>query len=130
LRRAGRAAIIIYPQITARMKLIIAIIKPFKLEEVKAALAEINVEGMTVTEVKGFGRQKGHTEIYRGSEYTVDFLPKVKIEIVTSDELVTKAVDAIVKSAKTGKIGDGKVFVLGIEDAIRIRTDERGDAAI
>jgi len=112
------------------MKLIIAIIKPFKLEEVKAALAEINVEGMTVTEVKGFGRQKGHTEIYRGSEYTVDFLPKVKIEIVTSDELVTKAVDAIVKSAKTGKIGDGKVFVLGIEDAIRIRTDERGDAAI
>jgi len=112
------------------MKLIIAIIKPFKLEEVKAALAEINVEGMTVTEVKGFGRQKGHTEIYRGSEYTVDFLPKVKIEIVTTDDLVGKAVDAIVKSAKTGKIGDGKVFVLPIGDAIRIRTDERGDAAI
>ncbi|MCR6657512.1 MAG: P-II family nitrogen regulator [Opitutus sp.] len=112
------------------MKLIIAIIKPFKLEEVKAALAEINVEGMTVTEVKGFGRQKGHTEIYRGSEYTVDFLPKVKIEIVTADELVTKAVEAIVKSAKTGKIGDGKVFVLPLEDAIRIRTDERGESAI
>jgi nitrogen regulatory protein P-II 1 len=112
------------------MKLIIAIIKPFKLEEVKAALAEINVEGMTVTEVKGFGRQKGHTEIYRGSEYTVDFLPKVKIEIATTDEVVAKAVEAIVKSAKTGKIGDGKVFVLPIEDAIRIRTDERGNSAI
>ena len=112
------------------MKLIIAIIKPFKLEEVKAALAEISVEGMTVTEVKGFGRQKGHTEIYRGSEYTVDFLPKVKIEIVTSDALAPKAVDAIVKSAKTGKIGDGKVFVVSIEEAIRIRTDERGDSAI
>jgi nitrogen regulatory protein P-II 1 len=112
------------------MKLIIAIIKPFKLEEVKAALAEINVEGMTVTEVKGFGRQKGHTEIYRGSEYTVDFLPKVKIEVATNDALVGKAVDAIVKSAKTGKIGDGKVFVLPIEEVIRIRTDERGDSAI
>ncbi len=112
------------------MKLIIAIIKPFKLEEVKSALAEINVEGMTVTEVKGFGRQKGHTEIYRGSEYTVDFLPKVKIEIVTTDALVPKAIDAIVKAGKTGKIGDGKVFVLPIEDAVRIRTDERGDSAI
>ena len=112
------------------MKLIIAIIKPFKLEEVKSALAEINVEGMTVTEVKGFGRQKGHTEIYRGSEYTVDFLPKVKIEIVTTDDLVPKAVDVIVRAAKTGKIGDGKVFVLPIGDAIRIRTDERGDTAI
>ena len=112
------------------MKKIEAIIKPFKLEEVKDALAEIGVEGMTVTEVKGFGRQKGHTEIYRGSEYTVDFLPKVKIEIVTTDALVPKAIEAIVKSAKTGKIGDGKVFVLPIEDAIRIRTDERGDTAI
>ena len=112
------------------MKLIIAIIKPFKLEEVKAALAEINVEGMTVTEVKGFGRQKGHTEIYRGSEYTVDFLPKVKIEIATTDALVGKAVEAIVKSAKTGKIGDGKVFVLPVEDVIRIRTDARGESAI
>ena len=112
------------------MKLIIAIIKPFKLEEVKEALAGIGVEGMTVTEVKGFGRQKGHTEIYRGSEYTVDFLPKVKLEIVIADDMVAKTVDAIVKAAKTGKIGDGKVFVVGLEDAIRIRTDERGDAAI
>ena len=112
------------------MKLIIAIIKPFKLEEVKEALAEIGVEGMTVTEVKGFGRQKGHTEIYRGSEYTVDFLPKVKLEVVVTDELLAKTVDTIVKAAKTGKIGDGKVFVLNIEEAIRIRTDERGDVAI
>lgn len=112
------------------MKLVVAIIKPFKLEEVKEALAAVGVEGMTVTEVKGFGRQKGHTEIYRGSEYTVDFLPKVKLEIVVGDELVTKTVDAIVKAAKTGKIGDGKVFVVGIEDAIRIRTDERGEAAV
>jgi len=112
------------------MKLIIAVIKPFKLEEVKTALSEIGVEGMTVTEVKGFGRQKGHTEIYRGSEYTVDSLPKVKVEIVVADDLVTKTIDAIVKSAKTGKIGDGKVFVVPIEEAIRIRTDERGDAAV
>ena len=112
------------------MKLIIAIIKPFKLEEVKAALAAIGVEGMTVTEVKGFGRQKGHTEIYRGSEYTVDFLPMVKIEIVVADSVSNQAVEAIVRTAKTGKIGDGKVFVLPIEDAIRIRTDERGDTAI
>jgi nitrogen regulatory protein P-II 1 len=112
------------------MKLIIAIIKPFKLEEVKEALAEIGIEGMTVTEVKGFGRQKGHTEIYRGSEYTVDFLPKVKIEIVVNDEIVGKTVDTIVKSAKTGKIGDGKVFVVALEEAVRIRTDERGDSAV
>jgi nitrogen regulatory protein P-II 1 len=112
------------------MKLIIAIIKPFKLEEVKEALATVGVEGMTVTEVKGFGRQKGHTEIYRGSEYTVDFLPKVKIEIVVPDESVAKAVEAIIKAAKTGKIGDGKVFVVALEEAVRIRTDERGDAAI
>ncbi len=112
------------------MKLIIAVIKPFKLEEVKEALAAIGVEGMTVTEVKGFGRQKGHTEIYRGSEYTVDFLPKVKIEVVVSNEVAAKTVDAIVKAAKTGKIGDGKVFVVPIEDAVRIRTDERGDAAV
>jgi nitrogen regulatory protein P-II 1 len=112
------------------MKLIIAIIKPFKLEEVKAALAEINVEGMTVTEVKGFGRQKGHTEIYRGSEYTVDFLPKVKIEVVVTDEMAARAVEMIVKSAKTGKIGDGKVFVVPIEEAVRIRTDERGESAV
>ncbi|MBL9201738.1 MAG: P-II family nitrogen regulator [Opitutaceae bacterium] len=112
------------------MKLIIAIVKPFKLEEVKTALAEIGVEGMTVTEVKGFGRQKGHTEIYRGSEYTVDFLPKVKIEIAVADNVAAKAIQAIVTSAKTGKIGDGKVFVLPLEEVIRIRTDERGDSAI
>lgn len=111
------------------MKFIIAIIKPFKLEEVKAALAEVGVEGMTVTEVKGFGRQKGHTEIYRGSEYTVDFLPKVKIEIAVSDEVAGKAIDAIVSSAKTGKIGDGKVFVVPLDEVIRIRTGERGEAA-
>ena len=112
------------------MKLIIAIIKPFKLEEVKQGLAEIGVEGMTVTEVKGFGRQKGHTEIYRGSENTVDFLPKVKVEVVVADDVAGKTVDAIVKAAKTGKIGDGKVFVMPIEEAVRIRTDERGEAAV
>ena len=112
------------------MKLIIAIVKPFKLEEVKAALSEVGVEGMTVTEVKGFGRQKGHTEIYRGSEYTVDFLPKVKIEIAVNDSTAAKAIDAIVASAKTGKIGDGKVFVLPLEEVVRIRTDERGEGAI
>ena len=112
------------------MKLIIAIIKPFKLEEVKEALAAVGIGGMTVTEVKGFGRQKGHTEVYRGSEYTVDFLPKVKLEIAVSDDAAGKAVDAIVKAAKTGKIGDGKVFVMPIEDVVRIRTDERGEAAI
>ena len=112
------------------MKKIEAIIKPFKLEEVKDALAEIGVEGMTVTEVKGFGRQKGHTEIYRGSEYTVDFLPKVKLEIVLADEVVDKAVAAIVGAAKTGKIGDGKVFILGVEQAVRIRTEEAGDKAV
>jgi nitrogen regulatory protein P-II 1 len=112
------------------MKLIIAIIKPFKLEEVKDALANIGVEGMTVTEVKGFGRQKGHTEIYRGSEYTVDFLPKVKIEIALGDELVSKTVETIIKAAKTGKIGDGKVFVVPLDEVVRIRTDERGEAAI
>ena len=112
------------------MKKIEAIIKPFKLEEVKDALGEIGVEGMTVSEVKGFGRQKGHTEIYRGSEYTVDFLPKVKIEIALGDELVAKTVEAIVRAAKTGKIGDGKVFVVPLDDVVRIRTDERGDSAI
>ncbi len=112
------------------MKLIVAIIKPFKLEEVKEALAAAGIEGMTVTEVKGFGRQKGHTEVYRGSEYTVDFLPKVKLEVAVSDETAGKAVDTIVKAAKTGKIGDGKVFVLPIEEVVRIRTDERGEAAV
>jgi nitrogen regulatory protein PII len=112
------------------MKLIIAIIKPFKLEEVKAALADIGIEGMTVTEVKGFGRQKGHTEIYRGSEYTVDFLPKVKIEVGIDDDQVAKAIDAITKAAHTGKIGDGKIFVLPIEEVVRIRTGERGAEAL
>jgi nitrogen regulatory protein PII len=111
------------------MKKIEAIIKPFKLEEVKDALGEIGIEGMTVTEVKGFGRQKGHTEIYRGSEYTVDFLPKIKLELVLADKQVD-AVAAIVKAAKTGKIGDGKVFVSPVDQAVRIRTDEQGDAAI
>jgi len=112
------------------MKLIKAIIKPFKLEEVKEALAEIGIEGMTVTEVKGFGRQKGHTEIYRGSEYTVDFLPKVEIEVAVAAEIAQKTVETIVKAAKTGKIGDGKVFVLPIEECVRIRTDETGEAAL
>ena len=112
------------------MKKIEAIIKPFKMEDVKDALSEIGIQGMTVAEVRGFGRQKGHTEVYRGSEYTVDFLPKVKFEIVVEDDIVQQAVATIVKAAKTGKIGDGKVFVLPIEDAIRIRTGERGDEAI
>lgn len=112
------------------MKLIKAIIKPFKLEEVKEALSEVGVEGMTVTEVKGFGRQKGHTEIYRGSEYTVDFLPKVMVDVAVTDDMVAKCVEAIKNAAKTGKIGDGKIFVLPIEDAIRIRTDETGEGAI
>ena len=112
------------------MKKIEAIIKPFKLEEVKDALADVGIEGMTVTEVKGFGRQKGHTEIYRGSEYTVDFLPKIKIELVVADGHATGALDAIVKSARTGKIGDGKVFVSQIQEAVRIRTDEKGEAAV
>jgi nitrogen regulatory protein P-II 1 len=114
----------------SEMKKIEAIIKPFKLEEVKDALGEIGIEGMTVSEVKGFGRQKGHTEIYRGSEYTVDFLPKIKLEIVLSDEHLEEAVAAIVKAAKTGKIGDGKVFVSNVEEAVRIRTEEKGAAAV
>jgi nitrogen regulatory protein PII len=112
------------------MKKIEAIIKPFKLEEVKEALAEVGVQGMTVTEVKGFGRQKGHTEIYRGSEYTVDFLPKVKIEIVVDDEQAHSVAGVIVKSANTGKIGDGKVFISPVEEAIRIRTGETGSSAV
>ncbi|NJK91807.1 MAG: P-II family nitrogen regulator [Blastochloris sp.] len=112
------------------VKKIEAVIKPFKLEEVKEALTEIGIEGLTVSEVKGFGRQKGHTEIYRGSEYTVDFLPKVKIEVVLADTLIEKAVATIVKAAKTGKIGDGKIFILPVEDAIRIRTEEKGEKAV
>ena len=112
------------------MKKIEAIIKPFKMEDVKEALAEVGIEGMTVSEVKGFGRQKGHTEIYRGSEYTVDFLPKIKIELVVPDGSVDTAVAAIIKAAKTGKIGDGKIFVSSVEQAIRIRTEEKGEAAV
>ena len=112
------------------MKKIEAIIKPFKLEEVKDALGEVGIEGMTVSEVKGFGRQKGHTEIYRGSEYTVDFLPKIKIEMVIPDNRVDAALGAIIGSAKTGKIGDGKIFVYEVADAIRIRNDERGETAL
>jgi nitrogen regulatory protein PII len=112
------------------MKKIEAIIKPFKLEEVKDALAEVGIEGMTVTEVKGFGRQKGKTEIYRGSEYVVDFLPKIKLEIVLGDDKAAEVAEAIIKAARTGKIGDGKIFVLPVEEAIRIRTAERAEAAV
>ena len=117
-------------RLTYRMKKIEAIIKPFKLEEVKDALGEVGIEGMTVSEVKGFGRQKGHTEIYRGSEYTVDFLPKIKLEVIVSNSQLDNAVAAIIKSAKTGKIGDGKVFVSNVEEAIRIRTEEKGEQAV
>ena len=112
------------------MKLITAIIKPFKLDEVREALSAVGVQGVTVTEVKGFGRQKGHTELYRGAEYVVDFLPKVKIEVVLGDDMLTKAVEAIQKAAKTGRIGDGKIFISTIEEAIRIRTGETGNDAV
>ena len=112
------------------MKLIIAIVKPFKLDDVRNALSEIGVQGITVTEVKGFGRQKGHTELYRGAEYVVDFLPKVKIEIIVDDELVEPAIECIEQSAKTGRIGDGKIFISSIDQAIRIRTGEKGNEAI
>ena len=127
---SGRLALYFPSSSFTGVKKIEAIIKPFKMEDVKEALAEIGVEGMTVSEVKGFGRQKGHTEIYRGSEYTVDFLPKVKIEIVLTDERTQRAVEVITQAAKTGKIGDGKVFVSEVEQVIRIRTDERGAEAI
>ncbi len=112
------------------MKLITAVIKPFKLDEVREALAEVGVTGLTVTDVKGFGRQKGHTELYRGAEYVVDFLPKIKVEAVVSDELVERAIEAITRAARTGKIGDGKIFVRAVEQVIRIRTGETGDAAV
>lgn len=112
------------------MKKIEAVIKPFKLEEVREALSEIGINGLTVTEVKGFGRQKGHTELYRGAEYTIDFLPKVKLELVVSDDILDSAMDAIVKAAHTGKIGDGKIFVTSIEQALRIRTGETGEEAV
>ncbi|OGR23601.1 MAG: transcriptional regulator [Desulfuromonadaceae bacterium GWB2_53_15] len=112
------------------MKLIEAIIKPFKLDEVKDALNEIGIEGITVSEVKGYGRQKGHTELYRGAEYVVDFIPKIKLEIAVSDELVNKVVETIMNTAKTGRIGDGKIFVIPLEEAVRIRTGEQGSEAI
>ena len=112
------------------MKKIEAIIKPFKLDEVKEALADVGVLGLTVTEVKGFGRQKGHTELYRGAEYVVDFLPKVKVEVVLSDEMVSRALEAIERAAKTGRIGDGKIFVTNVEEVVRIRTGERGEPAL
>ena len=112
------------------MKLVTAIIKPFKLDDVRAALSDIGVSGMTVTEVKGFGRQKGHTELYRGAEYVVDFLPKVKVEVVVADKLVESAIEAIIKAARTGKIGDGKIFVTAVEQVVRIRTGESGEAAV
>lgn len=112
------------------MKKIEAIVKPFKLDDVREALTEIGITGMTVSEVKGFGRQKGHTEIYRGAEYAVDFLPKVKIELVLADDAVERAIDVIVEAARSGKIGDGKIFVLPVEEAVRIRTGERSDAAV
>jgi nitrogen regulatory protein P-II 1 len=112
------------------MKKVEAIIKPFKLDEVREALSEIGVSGLTVTEVKGFGRQKGHTELYRGAEYVVDFLPKVKVEVIVADGLVDRAIDAIVKAAHTGKIGDGKIFVTAVEQVVRIRTGESGEAAV
>jgi nitrogen regulatory protein P-II 2 len=112
------------------MKLITAVVKPFRLDDVRNALAEVGVQGMTVTEVKGFGRQRGHTELYRGAEYVVDFLPKVKIDLAVNDELVEAAIEAIIESARTGKVGDGKIFVTAIEQAYRIRTGETGDQAI
>lgn len=112
------------------MKLVVAIVKPFKLDDVKDALSEIGVEGVTVVEVKGFGRQKGHTEIYRGSEYSVDFVPKIKLEIAVKDEHVEATIEVIMKAARTGKIGDGKIFVLPLESAIRIRTGEQGDESL
>ena len=112
------------------MKKIEAIIKPFKLDEVREALSEIGIMGMTATEVKGFGRQKGHTELYRGAEYIVDFLPKIKLDIVVSDKMVDKVIETITKTAKTGKIGDGKIFIMNVEEAIRIRTGEKGDTAV
>ena len=132
-RFAGKTGNVMQPALRApcvHMKKIEAIIKPFKLEEVKDALHEVGIEGMTVTEVKGFGRQKGHTEIYRGSEYTVDFLPKIKLELVVADAKLAEAVKAIVAAAKTGKIGDGKIFVSAVDEAIRIRTEEKGEAAV
>src|SRR5919198_1111582 len=118
------------PSEANRMKLVTAIIKPFKLDEVREALSAIGVQGITVTEVKGFGRQKGHTELYRGAEYVVDFLPKVKLEIIVGEDLVSKVVETIEKSARTGRIGDGKIFVTSVDEVVRIRTGERGEDAV
>jgi nitrogen regulatory protein P-II 1 len=112
------------------MKKVEAIVKPFKLDEVREALSEIGVTGLTVTEVKGFGRQKGHTELYRGAEYVVDFLPKVKVEVILADALVERAIEAVIKAARTGKIGDGKIFVTNVEQVVRIRTGESGESAV
>ncbi len=128
--RLGRVAIPQQPLKGDAMKKIEAIIKPFKLDEVKQKLTAVGITGMTITEVKGFGRQKGHTELYRGAEYTVDFLPKVKIEILTAEDMAPKIIEAILESAQTGKIGDGKIFVSTVEEVIRIRTNERGEEAI
>jgi nitrogen regulatory protein P-II 1 len=130
LRAPGRTDDVTKPEISVLMKKIEAIIKPFNLEEVKDALHDVGIEGMTVTEVKGFGRQKGHTEIYRGSESTVDFLPKIKLELVVADQKLPEAVKAIIGAAKTGKIGDGKIFVSAVDEAIRIRTEEKGESAV
>lgn len=127
---AGRQLLASSRQHKQRMKKIEAVIKPFKLEDVKSALTELGIQGLTITEVKGFGRQKGHTEIYRGSEYAVDFLPKIKVEVVLADTQVAAAVEAIVKAAKTGKIGDGKIFVSSVEAVHRIRTGETGEQAV
>jgi nitrogen regulatory protein PII len=124
---AATKALNIHPQLVKKIE---AIIKPFKLEEVKDALSEIGIDGMTVSEVKGFGRQKGHTEIYRGSEYVVDFLPKIKVEVVLGDSQVEQAAAAIIKAAKTGKIGDGKIFISAVDEAVRIRTEETGEKAV
>jgi len=129
-RLASRLALLFAPFYCGAVKKIEAVVKPFKSEAVREALIEIGVEGMTMSEVKGFGRQKGHSEIYRGSEYTVDFLPKVKFEVVIADDRVGRAVDAILNAAKTGKIGDGKIFVTPVEEAVRIRTGERGPEAV
>jgi nitrogen regulatory protein P-II 2 len=112
------------------MKLITAVVKPFRLDDVRNALADVGIQGMTVTEVKGFGRQRGHTELYRGAEYVVDFLPKVKVEVAVSDELAERVIEAIIAAAKTGKVGDGKIFVVNLDQVYRIRTGETGDAAI
>jgi len=132
--KLAAVAAVLFPHVAfkgvARMKMVVAIIKPFKLDDVRSALAEVGVQGITVTEVKGFGRQKGHTELYRGAEYVVDFLPKVKLELAVDDEQVDRVVEAIIETARTGKIGDGKIFVVDLGQALRIRTGESGSRAL